>query len=223
MSRLEARGGDFATRIFVADTLCCHHESLIWGAHGSLRASRCRKSSRTLPFSVLIRWSFVLWHRLEALPSLMRSVAGFCGGWAVLAAGFGAIAIAVLARFRSRAGRKAATLRAMTAFGVELGAFRGSAGIGMSLHKFVPGPGITADLRPLIHSTLGFSRRVREPAFPMLRCRGFRATGVQGGVVEACLAAVDCAKASDFAVWRKNHAWLCGRARHLGGQHGHGL
>ena len=43
MFRLDARGRDFATRIFVADTPCCHQESLI-GAFALRRRSRQRQT-----------------------------------------------------------------------------------------------------------------------------------------------------------------------------------
>ncbi len=89
-------------------------------------------------------------------------------------------------------------------------------------HKRIPrDEDLPRNLRPLIHSTLGFpfGFGAERSGF----CWFLRRTGGRGGVVEARVAEIDFAKAPDPSISWKNHARLCVRARHLGGQHGHGL
>src|SRR5882724_207544 len=83
------------------------------------------------------------------------------------------------------------------------------------------GGGLAPNLRPLIHSTLRLPGQVRGPAPSDSAC--VQKDGGQGGVVEARLAEIDIDKAPDIAISRKNHARLCLRARHHGGEHEHRL
>src|ERR1700721_2250233 len=62
---------------------------------------------------------------------------------------------------------------------------------------------------PFSFTFLLWGRGLALPILPVFRSR----TGVRGGIVKACAAAIDVAETPDLAFSRQNHARLCGRAR----------